>query len=467
MHEVIMPYVSRTQQKPPEHQVYKFVPNIRQLDSRQLACHQIPARQCAERQTGLPNPDGRRFDPPQIDVRNDDMDTRETMLAVYAKLCETLTSHLTWTEYKNGINGIPVSNGEMHNCNEGRTDLTVDNKRNSENSHKVVCSGETEQPDTRRFSDTKQHSFLCLLREIEKTSKEIKFVELAKEVFETNSKDLNSDILLSNLQQMEFLKPCLDIVCSNLSSKNIRVLEICKAEMSKKCQECIPPFVSMTRCVATMDTGLVDQMTEDAPNIEIIDWEPGNKVPEPMVKFNLIVCDNVLRKQANLRIALKGVSEVLNEGGFVLIQEVTSEFRMGTLLDAVNSTGNTPKDIDDKDERSSGIYCDVATWRKIFSEEGLEIICEVSDVMLMSLFLLRKQKTNTVEKQDYLDLTTGEKFDWLNQLKSKVEEVSSRQKGENLWLISDDNYSGILGMVNCLRNEPGGDKLRYYCLSEL
>lgn len=48
-------------------------------------------------------------------------------------------------------------------------------------------------------------------------------------------------------------------------------------------------------------------------------------------------------------------------------------------------------------------------------------------------------------------------FSWVAALKEKVLGPSE----DNVWLLSSrEPESGILGLVNCLRKEPGGEKIR-------
>lgn len=58
-----------------------------------------------------------------------------------------------------------------------------------------------------------------------------------------------------------------------------------------------------------------------------------------------------------------------------------------------------------------------------------------------------------------LTITVNDKeFSWVMTLKEKLA-VSIK---ENLWLLSShEPTSGILGLVNCLRREPEGERIRY------
>nr|XP_045622655.1 fatty acid synthase-like [Procambarus clarkii] len=52
---------------------------------------------------------------------------------------------------------------------------------------------------------------------------------------------------------------------------------------------------------------------------------------------------------------------------------------------------------------------------------------------------------------------TDANYSWVNMLKEKILDPTI----ENLWLVSSgEPSSGILGLVNCLRREPGGEKIR-------
>lgn len=54
------------------------------------------------------------------------------------------------------------------------------------------------------------------------------------------------------------------------------------------------------------------------------------------------------------------------------------------------------------------------------------------------------------------------RFDeWVDKLKNSFTSYKNRPKNENIWMVSDDStLNGILGMTNCLRQEPGGDRFR-------
>ncbi|KAJ8050187.1 Fatty acid synthase [Holothuria leucospilota] len=57
----------------------------------------------------------------------------------------------------------------------------------------------------------------------------------------------------------------------------------------------------------------------------------------------------------------------------------------------------------------------------------------------------------------------GKDFRWINDIKEELNKVqkSKDHNDGNIWLIANNDYqSGIVGMVNCLRQEDGGNKIR-------
>ena len=58
---------------------------------------------------------------------------------------------------------------------------------------------------------------------------------------------------------------------------------------------------------------------------------------------------------------------------------------------------------------------------------------------------------------DIDDLT----FDWVDTVKSAMTAHQEAALGHTVWLISENlPQSGIIGMINCLKQEPGGGRIR-------
>ena len=52
-------------------------------------------------------------------------------------------------------------------------------------------------------------------------------------------------------------------------------------------------------------------------------------------------------------------------------------------------------------------------------------------------------------------------FDWVDAVKAAMTAHQEVALGHTIWLISENlPQSGIIGMINCLKQEPGGDRIR-------
>ena len=91
-----------------------------------------------------------------------------------------------------------------------------------------------------------------------------------------------------------------------------------------------------------------------------------------------------------------------------------------------------------------------------------EVIARKSDSITSTVILFRKcTKVFPPETQALVEVKYGRYDEWVEQLKQKFREYKDRPKTENVWLFANDSeLNGIIGMVNCLRQEPGGDRFR-------
>ena len=311
-----------------------------------------------------------------------------------------------------------------------------------------------------KYSDGNKYSCLEVLKRISDTEPGETFAKKISASIQSNSETLQADPLIGNLLQTKYLKPCFDIVSENCQTKNLKIVEIANQNVTNALITLanLHPVLRISYSVATPDPGAFESDPYKNMFQEVLLWKHGDDKSKPLPRSHLVVANNTLRKQHNISETLSSISECLETGGFVLVNEITKNFHIVAPMDEMHN--NTESGMyDDLCNRSCSIYSDASTWQKLFWEAGFEVVYEVTDNIMSSLFLLRKKSTNTLENQTILTLDDSS-CSWVEELKTKLAEVQSRPKGENLWLKSDDNFSGILGMVNCLRFEPGGDRIR-------
>ena len=334
-------------------------------------------------------------------------------------------------------------------------------------SDKVIASSQTSvlscsQVDNEQFSDTKRNSYLEMMQEISKVPHDDKYSETVSEITEKHREFLDFDLLLGNLLQDKHLRPFIDIISENTFTKTLKTVEVCTDRITKQIYNPLKsqPTLHTVYSVATEDPENFPQDPEKEVLQDIRKWDPSN-IPETSDSVQLVIANNVIRKASSVKQTLQAMLNLMGNDGFLLVQEATTNFHIVASADSVFC--DTGRSFEDLNDRSCSIYCDLIKWRHIFSENGFDIIHEISDNLLSSLFLLRRKRTNMVEKQTIVDINDMS-CNWTETLKSKLKELDSKPKGENLWLKADTCTSGILGIVNCLKREIGGEKLRlvYY-----
>ena len=366
-------------------------------------------------------------------------------LQVYADHCKQQSikalENMNKTELTNGLRSL-FSDGLVV---EKYTDVTEDKLSDCIYNH----------------TDEKLHSWLGVLKEVSDIDPDKTFAAKTSDCILAKASVLQQDMLLGNLLQRQYLNPCLDLVLENCSGRAINVLEIAIRDRTNALDTILRSHTlrRITHTIATSDLTLFENLPENEKVDNVIQWKLGENTQTPVEKAHLIFSNSILRKQPNIQTALSNIWECLEDGGFLLVHEVTRNFNLSLLQDEFHHRASTDIQFEDLTERTCSIYSDGSTWKRFFSDAGFEIVQEVSDNVHSSLFLLRKPLTSLVGSQTILNISDSTD-NWLEELKTKLEDVKTKSAGENIWLTSDNVNSGILGMVNCLRQEEGGNRIR-------
>nr|XP_042905055.1 fatty acid synthase-like [Parasteatoda tepidariorum] len=97
-----------------------------------------------------------------------------------------------------------------------------------------------------------------------------------------------------------------------------------------------------------------------------------------------------------------------------------------------------------------------STLENILHENKLEVVSCARDIFGSALYLLRPAVSGG--NHVVVKITESHDFRWVEELKRRMKQSDK----EYLWLVSeDDSSSGILGLVNCLKLEPGGERIRF------
>ena len=104
----------------------------------------------------------------------------------------------------------------------------------------------------------------------------------------------------------------------------------------------------------------------------------------------------------------------------------------------------------------------IENFKKQAVKSNLVLISSKSDTLTSTCLLFRKVSNNlNPNKQTIVEVEFGNFDRWVDKLKNAFTECKNKPKNENVWMVSDDStFNGVLGLINCLFQEPGGDRFR-------
>lgn len=311
---------------------------------------------------------------------------------------------------------------------------------------------ETKEEDIRQFKKSKNSVLLQTLLKVNAVASDDNFMINVKNVLSAFKSDLMKDKLLSNHLQARSLKPCVDIVVEN-SSGHVRVLEVQMAEsgLYKSVIGClkISPGLhyNYTLAISSAKSPIPSEMTE--MGMESIVWDIQEQYGQDQ-EYDLVVVSDVLHEQENVEKVVENLHQAVKDNGFLLVTEITHNDILPKTLDILNSVS--------KEHLEGSKYKGVKEWETLFEKSGFRPVARKSAGLLMTTFLFRKMDKD----RDCKVLSVNGRFNlWLDKLKEEMAALQEESKGTNLWLTTDTSKpSGIVGLVNCLKKEPGGERVR-------
>ena len=96
---------------------------------------------------------------------------------------------------------------------------------------------------------------------------------------------------------------------------------------------------------------------------------------------------------------------------------------------------------------------------------GFSLVGSKCDSIGSMALLFRKVETKQPEfpnEKFVINIDDSRRQQWFDSIKKiLIEKKEDEKNNENVWLIANDcDHNGVVGLVNCLRLEPGGDSLR-------
>nr|P12276.5 RecName: Full=Fatty acid synthase; Includes: RecName: Full=[Acyl-carrier-protein] S-acetyltransferase; Includes: RecName: Full=[Acyl-carrier-protein] S-malonyltransferase; Includes: RecName: Full=3-oxoacyl-[acyl-carrier-protein] synthase; Includes: RecName: Full=3-oxoacyl-[acyl-carrier-protein] reductase; Includes: RecName: Full=3-hydroxyacyl-[acyl-carrier-protein] dehydratase; Includes: RecName: Full=Enoyl-[acyl-carrier-protein] reductase; Includes: RecName: Full=Acyl-[acyl-carrier-protein] hyd len=268
---------------------------------------------------------------------------------------------------------------------------------------------------------------------------------------------LQDDPLLNGLLDSSELKTCLDVAKENTTSHRMKIVEALagSGRLFSRVQSILntQPLLQLdyiaTDC--TPET-LSDNETElhDA-GISFSQWDPSSLPSGNLTNADLAVCNCSTSVLGNTAEIISNLAAAVKEGGFVLLHTLLKEETLGEIVSFLTSP----------DLQQKHSFLSQAQWEELFSKASLNLVAMKRSFFGSVIFLCRRQSP---AKAPILLPVDDTHYKWVDSLK----EILADSSEQPLWLTATNcGNSGILGMVNCLRLEAEGHRIRCVFVSNL
>ncbi|XP_070847252.1 fatty acid synthase [Chaetodon trifascialis] len=271
---------------------------------------------------------------------------------------------------------------------------------------------------------------------------------------------LLQDSLLRGLLDSPALRHCLDTAVENSTPGKIKVLEALSDDGQLFSRVVallnIQPMlhVDYTATATSLDLLTPHQATLEELAVTSAQWNPliGPAPGGVVGGADLVLCNHAwgpLRMDPGL--LMKNLASGANQEGFVLLHTLLKGETLGETVAFLSSTAQSSS--------QQGLFTQ-AEWEKVFSEASLNLVAVRKSCYGSALFLCR---CRSLYKQPVFLPVDSTDYKWVETLKAIMVESSDCP----VWLTASQAHCGIVGMVNCLRQEPGGNRIRCAFVSNL
>uniref|UniRef100_A0AAN0MN29 Fatty acid synthase n=1 Tax=Bubalus bubalis TaxID=89462 RepID=A0AAN0MN29_BUBBU len=269
---------------------------------------------------------------------------------------------------------------------------------------------------------------------------------------------LSDDPELSGLLNSPALKACVDTALENMTSLKMKVVEVLAGDGQLYSR--IPTLLH-TQPLLELDYTATDrhpQALEAAQaklqqlNITQGQWDPSDPAPSNLGGANLVVCNYALTSLGDPATALGNMVAALKEGGFLLLHTLLRGHPLGETVTFL--TCHEP-------QQGQRHLLNQDEWERLFAGASLHLVALKQSFYGSVLFLCRRLAP--LDSPIFLPVEDTS-FQWVDSLKNILADSSSRP----VWLMAVGcTTSGVVGLVNCLRKEPDGHRIRCVLVSNL
>ncbi|NXC72710.1 FAS synthase, partial [Anhinga anhinga] len=268
---------------------------------------------------------------------------------------------------------------------------------------------------------------------------------------------LQDDPLLNGLLDSSELKSCLDVALENMTSHRMKIVEAFAGSgqlFSRiinilKTQPLLQVDYIATDCLLKNLPDNEKELQDD--EVTFSQWDPSKHPSENLTDADLVVYNYSKNVLENTTEILSNLAAAVKEGGFILLH---------TLLKG-EALGETISFLTSPDLQQTHSFPSESQWESLFSKTSLNLVAMKKSFFGSVIFLCRRQAPAKTPVFLPIDETH---FKWVESLK----EILADPSEQTVWLTATScGTSGILGMVNCLRHEAEGHRIRCVFVSNL
>ncbi|XP_024117302.1 fatty acid synthase [Oryzias melastigma] len=264
---------------------------------------------------------------------------------------------------------------------------------------------------------------------------------------------LFEDSLLNGLLDAPTLRHCLDITIENGSPGRITVLEALSS--SGPLFSRVVPLLSIqpmlnvdyTATAASPELLLPHERALQELSAKTCLWDPLTSPPTGGVASgaDLVLCNCAWGPlSTDPRLLVSNLTAGAKPKGFVLLHTLLKGETLGDAVDFLSSSQGYVQ----------------AEWQSVLQEASLVVVAVRRSFYGSALFLCRRKSPRL---QPVLVPVDSPDCQWVETLKNLLAEESEQP----VYLTASQACCGVVGMVNCLRQEPGGTRIRCIFVSNL
>ncbi|KAK7919517.1 hypothetical protein WMY93_010801 [Mugilogobius chulae] len=273
-----------------------------------------------------------------------------------------------------------------------------------------------------------------------------------QQLVEKEQSCLIHDPLIQGLLRDTAFRHCLDTALENSRPGKLRVIETFSDEGQLFPHALallnIEPMLQVEYTATAVHTELLSPfaVTLEELGLGSAQWDPRTSPASGAIEgaADLLLCNHWGLLQTEPEELVSNLASGTRVGGFILLHVLLKEGTLGETLHFLCRSTNS---------RAQHGLVSLAEWERCVLKASLDLVSVWTSCYGSALFLCRRH----IPTPDPIFLSVDDtSYNWVETLKSLLLESSDSP----IWLTASQPYCGVVGLVNCLRQEPGGNRIR-------